>query len=358
VEDRVLDRKVLDFGFEVKAANDAEPGTFEGMASTFGNKDRVGDIVERGAFSNVDPKSVAMLWQHDTHMPIGVWTDLKEMATGLKARGRLVLETQMGKDAYALLKAEAINGLSIGFRLDEGSAEWDDKRKVRRIKKVDLWEVSLVTFPANERARVSAVKSTPFHDLPLAERNRLWDRAAAQKRVQAWAATKGEGYRSHYHKAFLWGDADAGNIEESCRYLIADVVDGELHAVPRAIVAAASALMRTKSDDGVPEEFRDAVRASVDRYYEDGAVRSPWAKAADGDWAGAVKGVLTGWTLACETKRDWEELLRDVGLSHTAAKAIIASRGTEALGLRDAGDTGLRELIERIERTTNLLRSS
>ena len=99
----------------------------------------------------------AMLWQHDADKPIGIWTEMSEDEKGLRIKGQLAMETVKGKEAHALLKMGALNGLSIGFM----SKEWayDRDTEVRTLTAIDLWEVSLVTFPANEKARVTNVKS-------------------------------------------------------------------------------------------------------------------------------------------------------------------------------------------------------
>jgi HK97 family phage portal protein/HK97 family phage prohead protease len=148
-----------DFALQIKALS--EDGTFEGYGSIFGNVDSYGEIVEPGAFA----KSLAqyertktaplMLWQHNPDKPIGVWDGLQEDGKGLKGTGRLVLETAQGREAYALLKAGAVRGLSIGYV--EVKAEPDGNN--RRLKELDLREISIVSFPANRRAQVGAVKS-------------------------------------------------------------------------------------------------------------------------------------------------------------------------------------------------------
>jgi HK97 family phage prohead protease len=98
-----------------------------------------------------------MLWQHGASAPIGVWTEMVEDAKGLRVKGQLALEVTQGKEAHALLKMGAVNGLSIGFV----SKEWayDRDTEIRTLNAVDLWEVSLVTFPANGKSRVTNVKS-------------------------------------------------------------------------------------------------------------------------------------------------------------------------------------------------------
>lgn len=153
--------KHFDVGFEIKAVN--ADGTVEGYGSVFGVRDNYDDVIAKGAFiqSLKDHKAAgtmpAMLWQHDADKPIGIWTEMIEDEKGLRIKGRLAMETVKGKEAHALLKMGALNGLSIGFM----SKEWayDRETEVRTLTAIDLWEVSLVTFPANEKARVTNVKS-------------------------------------------------------------------------------------------------------------------------------------------------------------------------------------------------------
>jgi len=135
----------------------------EGYGSVFGVRDNYDDVIAKGAFiqSLKDHKAAgtmpAMLWQHDADKPIGVWTEMVEDEKGLRIKGQLAMETVKGKEAHALLKMGALNGLSIGFMSKEWS--YDRETEVRTLTAIDLWEVSLVTFPANEKARVTNVKS-------------------------------------------------------------------------------------------------------------------------------------------------------------------------------------------------------
>ena len=157
----------LDVPFELKAIqtltgdDGVEVGVFEGLASTFGNRDMVGDLVEPGAFAATiaRPGRIKMLWQHDARAPIGVWDDIRETAAGLEVKGRLVLQVQRAREALALLKAGAVDALSIGFSVMRDGAEFDRERGLRRIKAVELWEISVVTFPANPKARVDRIKA-------------------------------------------------------------------------------------------------------------------------------------------------------------------------------------------------------
>ncbi|HMN72459.1 MAG TPA: HK97 family phage prohead protease [Rhodoblastus sp.] len=141
-------------------------GLFEGYASLFGVADLGGDVVMAGAFRDSlrkrDADRVKMLWQHDPAEPIGAWLAIEEDARGLKVRGRLNLEVSRAREILALMRDGHVDGLSIGFRTLR--AMQDRKTGLRHLQKLDLWEISLVTFPMLPQARVTAVKnaSDPF----------------------------------------------------------------------------------------------------------------------------------------------------------------------------------------------------
>jgi len=130
----------------------------EGYASRFGEIDQCGDVVLPGAYANslgalaARGSKVKMLWQHDPAQPIGVWDEVSEDTQGLRVKGRLLVETRRGAEAAALIAAGAIDGLSIGYRTK--CASKGDKGE-RRLSEVELWEVSLVTFPMLPTARVT-----------------------------------------------------------------------------------------------------------------------------------------------------------------------------------------------------------
>ena len=148
---------------EYKAMDD-EAGTFEGYGSIFGNIDSYGDVVTKGAFTQtIKERKPVMLWQHYSDEPIGVYIEAKEDDKGLYLKGQLNQDVQKGREAYSLLKQGALQGLSIGYRVKK--AERDHDAEVTYLKEIDLFEVSLVTFPANVEATVETVK-----DLPQSER--------------------------------------------------------------------------------------------------------------------------------------------------------------------------------------------
>lgn len=154
-----------DFMAEIKSEDIDGEGRFKGYASTFGGKpDLGGDIIVSGAFKDTLSKGgmagfgVAMLYQHQMDKPIGTWAAIHEDKKGLAVEGQLVTKSFYGNEAYELMKAGAIRGLSIGYRIPEGGSEYDDKKRIRYIKSVELYEISPVTIPMNTRAQINQVK--------------------------------------------------------------------------------------------------------------------------------------------------------------------------------------------------------
>ncbi len=137
-----------------------QPGSFEGYASVFGVPDMARDVVMPGAFqqslAGQRAGSVKLLWQHDPSQPVGIWSRLGEDSRGLFCQGQLNLDVQRGRELYALMRQGAINGLSIGFKTVKARK---DSSGGRQLLAVDLWEISLVTFPLLPLARVSGVKT-------------------------------------------------------------------------------------------------------------------------------------------------------------------------------------------------------
>lgn len=158
---------------EVKFASGGEPGTFEGYGAVFGNVDSYGDVIQKGAFKATlrdwgkSKKLPPMLVQHGGWMmsdmdalPIGVWESMSEDDTGLYVKGRLInLDTERGKTIHGGMKEGVLDGMSIGYRAKEFALGTKPEEPRRTLKAIDLIEVSVVTFPANGKARVSSVKA-------------------------------------------------------------------------------------------------------------------------------------------------------------------------------------------------------
>ena len=151
-------------------------GGIAGYASLFGEIDQARDIVMPGAFTQTlkqrGLRKIPMLFQHDPAEPVGVWCELTEDFRGLWARGRLIPDVRRARELLALLRGGAIDGLSIGYKTQR--AVIDPRSRVRKLYQVDLWEISIVTFPLLNGARVSAVKQAPKSRL-RAQAERDWD---------------------------------------------------------------------------------------------------------------------------------------------------------------------------------------
>lgn len=151
-----LERKFSQFGDTLKVTDGVE---IEGYASLFGHADQGGDIVMKGAYSqsltslSAQGRHVKMLWQHDAGAPIGVWDVVCEDDKGLYVKGRLLEAVERGREAAALIAAGALDGLSIGYRTKRAKRA---ENGARELIELELWEVSLVTFPMLANARVGA----------------------------------------------------------------------------------------------------------------------------------------------------------------------------------------------------------
>lgn len=167
-----MELRFIERPFEVKAVQD--DGVFEGFGSVFGNVDLYKEIVAPGAFTETlaawraSGRLPPVLWQHRSGEPVGPHLEIEERPVGLWVKGQLLVDdVQRAKEARALMKAKAVNGLSMGFVTREDS--YDRVTGIRTLKKVDLWEVSIVTFPANPAAQITSVKSAIDHINTFAE---------------------------------------------------------------------------------------------------------------------------------------------------------------------------------------------
>jgi HK97 family phage prohead protease len=199
--------KTLDFGFQIKAVSDS--GTFAGYGSVFGVTDSYGDIVAPGAFAEslADHKAKnrmpAMLWQHRSAEPIGVYTEMREDSVGLHVEGKLALTTVRGAEAHELMKMGALTGLSIGYQTRTES--FDKVSGINTLQRVDLWEVSPVTFPANDSARISGVKGIEIIESFRDAEKYLRDAGFGRTEARAFLARM---------KSLGQRDADEGELEE------------------------------------------------------------------------------------------------------------------------------------------------
>lgn len=170
----------LEVKFDAGAV-DEKTGVFEGYGAVFGNVDSYGDVIQKGAFRATlkDWRKAGslppMLVQHGGWMmtdmdalPVGKWEEMEEDETGLRVKGRLInLDTERGRNIYGAMREGVLDGLSIGYRAKEFSFGTKPDEPRRTLKAIDLEEVSIVTFPANGRARVDAVKAAGLTERDL-----------------------------------------------------------------------------------------------------------------------------------------------------------------------------------------------
>jgi HK97 family phage prohead protease len=177
-------------------------GTVEGYASLFGEIDSARDMMMPGAFArtlaNRGVRKIPMLFQHDPAEPIGVWLSLTEDYRGLLARGRLIPEVKRARELLSLVEAGAVDGLSIGYRTVRGRI--DPATRVRRLYQVDLWEISIVTFPLLAGARVRAVKASRHPPGPEPPRGRAVREAGVPDRTLVSLARTGPRVIHHSHQ--------------------------------------------------------------------------------------------------------------------------------------------------------------
>jgi hypothetical protein len=195
-----MEQKQFTSQLEVKSLD--EGGYFEGYASMFGVVDSDGDVIVNGAFKDSVNRAYEsgrmpkMLWQHDAKDIIGKWTEIREDERGLYVKGSLILETEKGREAYALMKAGVLDAMSVGFNIvDAGNGT-----QGRVIKNLDLWEISLVTWGANPAALITNVKSQKDFERYL--------RDAGLSRKEATAFVSG-GYKAAF------GQSDSAQDDEA-----------------------------------------------------------------------------------------------------------------------------------------------
>lgn len=305
-EYKTVDFKVTNLDFEGR--------TVEGYAAVFGNVDLGGDIIHRGAFAKTLAErgnKVRFLWQHDSFEPLGRPIEMREDEQGLFIKA-IVSDTARGRDALALLRDNAIEGLSIGYdSIGTDMSKSDDGEVVRNLRELRLWEFSLVTFPMNERAAITALKTvTTFQDFPIASRDHTWDSTAADVRVRAWADAQEEP-NDKYATAFFWHDSEAPENFTSYKFPYVDIIDGEPYAVFRAIANGAARL----DGSDIPDADKERIRAQMGRYYDkaseafdDENIKPPWEKSIK---AGRVI-----------SKANEQRLMRALENAHSAISAI------------------------------------
>lgn len=194
-------KEFLSFNFEVKEGDEGK-GVIEGYGSVFGNVDFHNDVVDRGAFrKSLQKRMPALLLHHDMRRPAGVWLEASEDDKGLLLRGQLNMNVQEAKEAFYLAKQGALKGLSIGFITRKDRIE----NGIRHIEEADLLEVSMVTFPANDKANLTGTKTEP----PKTERE-----LEAALREIGYSQTQAKAIVADGFKGFLAKQRDADSMDK------------------------------------------------------------------------------------------------------------------------------------------------
>lgn len=324
----------IEYKFDIKEQHEDEKYFyFSGYGSTK-DKDLVDDIVEPTAFDDslkeVMPK---MLWQHDRTQPIGIYTEARPDNDGLFVKGMLPKDdTFVVGRVIPQLKIKSIDSLSIGFRVKE--SEWNRDTNVRTIKKADLMEISLVTFPANPKARITALKAWAHGEdeesktvnsrgtLPksFADRAYRWDSSAADKRVRTWAGAT-EAPNAKYRSAFLWYDGENEDKFTAYKLQIADVVSGAIKIIPRAVFAVRGVLSGARGGVDIPEADKTKIKGIVNALYKEMELEEPFK--ADGtvqpycksEIKGLTKGILSDIIRYDKLSKDAADYVADVVLA-------------------------------------------
>ena len=315
---------------------DGDDRIVEGYASTFGNVDRGGDIVVKGAFTKTIVERMGQVKVLNQHFePIGKAIEMREDDHGLWVKFR-ISKTTIGDDVLTLLRDGVLDSLSIGFEIVR--SEFDESGN-RLLLEVKLFEFSVVTFPMNEEALITAVKnahdilasgaptdanglkqlndvsrmlamiasdtrtstkSTPaFADLPLSDRDAEWDGDAAELTIRSWAGGADDLADmdwSKYSTAFFWFDQNEIESLGSYKLGFAEFVGSRLVANWAGVTAAASALQGARGGLDIPDDDIGAVRAHIERYYakareqfDDETIIAPWAQTSGDDPADETK---------------------------------------------------------------------
>ena len=237
---------------------------------------------------------------------------MREDSRGLFGRGEINLGMQLGREAYSLAQQGVLSDFSLGFIAVEDKIDG----AIREIYEASIMEASIVDEPINMDAQITEVKVViPFQDLPLAPRLASWNVAAAKERVKIHTESK-QAPGPEYKGAFVWLDEDRAERFDGYKMQIADVIDGELVAVPRAIFKAATELLGNSV--GIPQEDMEGSVRHIERYYAKMGLVSPFS--LDEKRFFGVEEIKNF------TKRDMEHALLDTGAFSKSAAVELASK--------------------------------
>jgi len=360
-----VDMKYIKVPFELLESGETKENgtkyfTFSGYASTFGNIDRVNDVVMEGAFKeSLKEMKPMLLWQHQWDEPIGIFIECYEDEKGLFVKGKMPLDDDLVRGRVVpQMKIGSVKSMSIGYSVEKWTREEDSN--ITYLNSVKLWEISLVTIPANPKAEVTDMKSiVPYQNLPLGDREREWDKSSALSRVRTFTNSEDEP-SAQYKKAFLWFDGENSDKFGSYKLPIADVVNGKLVAIPRAIFAAAGAMSGARGGVNIPQEEKKGIINNINKYYskmrrefDDEDIVSPFEKSLEN----------------LDNIRELENYLKTSGHSRKECGIIISkikrfvregqksySEDDQEASLRDAGLNEFFDSVKKLKKIGGLVK--
>lgn len=333
------------FDFEIKSFDDNSK-IIKGIAST-NSEDRGGDIVtEEAMLKNLQRyreegiDTVPMKLQHDRKMQIGGFPveKMKIEKGKWNIEGEVITESDFAKQAYGLIKKGYLSSFSIGFYMLERTYKDD----VRIIEDMFVFEISVVDIPMNGEATINEKAIVPYKNLPLAEQTVKWNSTEAINRVKAFTNST-EKPSSSYKNAFLWYDKENSENFGSYKLPIADVVDNELRAIPRAIFAAAGAMRGARGGVDIPENERQGIINNLIKYYDKMGLENPFNK----------KEINMTKEIVNELKdlSEVENLLRDAGFSKDGATALVAK--AKSFNQKEEVSEEMKSIIEEMKIITS-----
>ena len=283
---------------------------FEGYASTFGNVDRHGHEIDRHAFDNhLGKNDVKMLLLHNQfELAIGIWTEIKTDDHGLYVKGSMPLDDARVKEQIIpQMKIGSVDSMSIGIYIYDYKPINNAEGKIShyRLTDVELIEISIVNFPANDKAKISAIqkhldkmkqemslidkdkdriievkvekKATPRNKLPktFTDKDRKWDKTSAINRVRKKTGSE-ENASSSYKSAFLWYDSENEENLTAYKLPIADVIKDKLTIVPKAVFSAAAAIRGARGGVDIPDSEKKQVIKNINYLYDQMGLESPF----------------------------------------------------------------------------------
>jgi HK97 family phage prohead protease len=309
---------------EAKAlSEESDHYVLDAYAATF-EKDDVNDVIMPGAFKPWLERKAARgdalslfynhRWQED--LPLGPIVEVSEDRRGLKYKAHLPKDdVRISGQIVPQIRSKGLRKSSFGYKVRDSERRRTDG--ARMIKRLDVFEISLVGIPANRGADIIGIKGlVPFQDLPVDRKAASWDAEAALARIKARFGSEDEEFK----RAFLHFDAEAGEGEDGnripdTRFLIADIDDsGRLVANQIALYKCASTVYGVRNGGlDLPEEAVDAVKGHLDRYYSRLDHGSPAQSLSEGEYKAL-------------SPAEREVRLRGLGISQRLAKSLVSGQ--------------------------------